>query len=174
MVFHYNGDKLMKNNIFKKNQKGFTLVEMLAVLTLVAILGAVALVKYIDMVEESRIKLLNGVFAAAASNITMSHANFILMHKEMPDTISGAGSTYNILNDRQEWRSADGTKIVPIKSNLGDFFVSYRYKYTPPGQFCAYKCKVRTTIIDEGPNKDWLADLDRITYRTKWIPVQRE
>ena len=50
----------MKNNTnkTKKNRKGFTLIEVIAVLVLLGILTAIAVPKYIDMSEQAKIKAI--------------------------------------------------------------------------------------------------------------------
>ena len=42
----------------KKNRKGFTLIEVIAVLVLLGILTAIAFPKYIDMSEQAKIKAI--------------------------------------------------------------------------------------------------------------------
>lgn len=46
----------MKKSLLKKNQKGFTLIEIIAVLVILGILAAVAIPKYIEMRDEAVIK----------------------------------------------------------------------------------------------------------------------
>lgn len=43
----------MKTSLLKKNQKGFTLIEIIAVLVILGILAAVAIPKYLDMRTDS-------------------------------------------------------------------------------------------------------------------------
>ena len=43
----------MKTSLLRKNQKGFTLIEIIAVLVILGILAAVAIPKYIDMREDA-------------------------------------------------------------------------------------------------------------------------
>jgi prepilin-type N-terminal cleavage/methylation domain-containing protein len=51
----------MKTALLKKNQKGFTLIEIIAVLVILGILAAVAIPKYIDMREDAVVKAVVGV-----------------------------------------------------------------------------------------------------------------
>ena len=43
----------MKTSLLKKNQKGFTLIEIIAVLVILGILAAVAIPKYVEMRDEA-------------------------------------------------------------------------------------------------------------------------
>jgi prepilin-type N-terminal cleavage/methylation domain-containing protein len=53
----------MKTSLLKKNQKGFTLIEIIAVLVILGILAAVAIPKYIDMREQAVINAVKGLEA---------------------------------------------------------------------------------------------------------------
>jgi prepilin-type N-terminal cleavage/methylation domain-containing protein len=46
-------DRKMKRSLLRKNQKGFTLIEIIAVLVILGILAAVAIPKYLDMRTDS-------------------------------------------------------------------------------------------------------------------------
>ena len=60
------------------NQKGFTLIEIIAVLVILAIMAAVAIPKYLNMQQQACNDAAQGACAAAASNVTMVYSNMLL------------------------------------------------------------------------------------------------
>ena len=58
----------------KKEQHGFTLIEIIAVLVILGILAVVAVPKYLDLQAESRTSAAKGLVAAAQSQLSMGYA----------------------------------------------------------------------------------------------------
>ena len=127
----------MRSRHLLKNQQGFTLIEIIAVLILLGILAAVAVPKYMDMQKDAHAKAVDGALAAGASNATMAYSKFLLTYSAPPTSI---------IEDSNEW--SDGTNSQAIKTNLGDFTAEYSFsspnvtvkiKDGPTGWFSSYK-----------------------------------
>ena len=81
-----------KRNVLK-NQKGFTLIEIIAVLVILGILAAVAVPKFIDLQAQSREKALEGAVAAVKSQAVMDYASAILSVPAQASTFAIAATT---------------------------------------------------------------------------------
>ena len=88
-----------------KNQKGFTLSEIISVLVILGILAAVAVPKYVDLQQEAKSKAVQAALAAGASNATMLFSKGILTNNGVIPTMSslaadlGTGTAYTTVGD---------------------------------------------------------------------------
>jgi len=64
-----------------KNEKGFTLIEIIAVLVILGVLAAVAIPKYISMMDESRNAAAQGAIAEVKGRCTGYYANQLLAQR---------------------------------------------------------------------------------------------
>ena len=59
----------------KREQQGFTLIEIIAVLVILGILAVVAVPKYFDMQDQARKKAAEGLVSSAQSQLSLGYAN---------------------------------------------------------------------------------------------------
>lgn len=78
----------------KRNQKGFTLIEIIAVLVILGILAAVAIPKFLDLQQESRNKAIEGALAAGASQLTMQFSRDLLISNATANNWTYADANY--------------------------------------------------------------------------------
>lgn len=122
----------MKKKYLLRNQKGFTLIEIIAVLVILGILAALAIPKYMSLQDDAKLKAIQGAIAAGGSNAYMLYSKTIL-GGTTPTMASLAGT----LNS-----SAD-----PLYTRVGDFSVSYL------GTDGGAGAKTITVTITGGPAK---------------------
>ena len=94
------------------DERGFTLIEVIAVLILLAVLAAVALPRFVSLQDEARQGAVNVALAAGVSNLLLAHARFLQRYGAPPTAITG-----------EAW--SDGTHSQAIETDLGDFTASY-------------------------------------------------
>ena len=80
-----------------RNQKGFTLIEIIAVLVILGILAAVAVPRYLDLAGEAKAKAAEAQVAEMKSTLNLAYARLFIRTGTAPTTgaevITEAGYT---------------------------------------------------------------------------------
>lgn len=106
-----------------KNQKGFTLIEIIAVLVILGILAAVAIPKFMDMADQARIKAVQGALAAGTSEVSMKWANLLLINSgNATPTLAAAAATASsaTMGDFTFSYTATGNNVAVNVTGPGD------------------------------------------------------
>jgi len=98
-----------------RNQKGFTLLEIIAVLVILGILAAVAVPKYISLLEESRNSAAQAAIAEVKARASGYYGLFTLRSSAVPTpaaVLASVGATPDVGADYTVAAEASGSNIA--------------------------------------------------------------
>ena len=97
-----------------RNQKGFTLIEIIAVLVILGILAAVAIPKFMDLSGQAREKSLQGALAALGSSAAMDYSRGLLNGTYNATNGPAPASAVNVGDFKGSWTVSGGTVTLTI------------------------------------------------------------
>ena len=111
----------------KKNEGGFTLIELIMVIVILGIISAVAIPKFLSLSDSAKLSAARGVGGAIASSISASHADWLVNGNAytLDDVLSNTAFTSGI-----SYNSADSDAPVSgdICSNVAGTQIMLNHK----------------------------------------------
>lgn len=83
----------------KKQQSGFTLIELVVVIVVLGLLAATALPKYINVTTDARISSVNGVAGGLRAATALGQAQYVVNGNNAATTISMGADTITVLDE---------------------------------------------------------------------------
>ena len=106
----------------KRQQSGFTLIELIIVIVILGALAVVALPRFVNLQAEAEEASADGVFGAAQAAAAINYsAN--LVQDDGPDLITDGSSLLGAMNPAPDGWTADGDDITWDDAN-GDFTIT--------------------------------------------------
>jgi len=132
----------MKTKSTLKNQQGFTLIEIIAVLIILGILGAVAVPKYIDLTEEARQGAANEQAANLSTGSSLNFAKYKLDDSTSTDAVTGietCPAASQLVEEYDSEAFSIGTGTAPADSAAANFTLLKTAGTSPPAVSCYVK-----------------------------------
>ena len=117
----------------RRNNGGFTLIELIVVIVILGILAVTAAPKFIDLQSDARLATLNGMKAAINSAVSLTYGKSLVLgkEKEEEDSITINGSPVDVCYG---YPCAKASKIQEVL-DIGEFN-KCDANSTPAGDWC--------------------------------------
>lgn len=120
----------MKRTLLRKNQKGFTLIEIIAVLVILGILAAVAIPKYLDMREDAITNAAKGALSELNARERLQ-----LAQSKLQDAAANSNYTPPNYNLGQDWGTIESGTAVSFKGKSVIFTKTDQPNINEPAQW---------------------------------------
>jgi MSHA pilin protein MshA len=90
-----------------RNQRGFTLIEIVMVIVLLGVLAAIAIPKYVDLKKDAQNATADGIVASISSAAAIGYAKSAIAGTATYPTITTLDATYLNVKNVEAWDIAD-------------------------------------------------------------------
>ena len=106
----------------KKNEGGFTLIELIMVIVILGIISAVAIPKFLSLSDSAKLSAARGVGGAIASSISAEHADWLINASpyDLDDVLSSTAFTSGIAYIGVDAAPGDGEISCDAAGAAGD------------------------------------------------------
>lgn len=135
----------------KKQNLGFTLIELIVVILILGILAAIAAPKFVDLTGEARKAALNGLRAAVSSASTLANALQVAQGLTPDQSVTIEGATVVLMKNRYPSQATGGIDAA-VRFDSASFetaapTVTFRVKTAGTPASCSFQYTDATATV---------------------------
>ena len=113
----------------RRNDSGFTLIELVVVISIIAILAAVALPRFVSLQGEARTASLAGIRGSFSSGVSLAHAKWLAGGTGVAGTVALEGATVEV--NATGWPTVDGANAA--QDTAAELYATLMQQSVPSG-----------------------------------------